>query len=58
MMEKATIWAIMESPVDGKEKQKCQNHDGNQNKQQNSRNPTVQTECGATGIIAFHQTSL
>jgi len=58
MMEKSTIRAITESLFDGKEKQKCQNQDGNQNKWQNSGNPTVQTECGATGIVALHQTSL
>jgi len=58
MMEKSTIRAITESLFDGKEKRKCQNQDGNQNKRQNSGNPTVRTECGATGIVALYQTSL
>jgi len=57
MVESSAIRAITQSLLACKEKQKCENTNGNPNKQQNSGNPTVQTKCGANGIITLHQTS-
>ncbi len=60
MMETSTMKAITKSLFTGKDtKRKSQAQDPQQqNKWQNCGNPMVRTECGATGIMAFHQTSL
>jgi len=62
MMETSAVKAIMHSLFAGKEKQKSESQGSNnlqsQNKQQNCGNPTVQTECSATGIVALHQTAV
>jgi len=59
MMETSAVKAITESLFSGKEKCKSQSQGmaQSQNKQQNCGNPTVQMECGATGIVALHQTT-
>jgi len=61
MMETSAVKAITHSLFAGKEKQKSESQGSNnlqpQNKRQNCGNPTVQTECGATGIVALHQTA-
>jgi len=59
MMETLTMKVITESLFTGKDsKQKSQTKDPQQNKQQNRGNPMVRTECGTTGIMVLHQTSL
>ena len=52
MMETSALRAITESLFSGKEKENEQQ----QNKRQRVNNATVRTECGATGIVALHQT--
>jgi len=52
MMETSALCAITESLFSGKEKENEQQ----QNKRQRVNNATVRTECGATGIVALHQT--
>ncbi len=52
MMETSALCVITETLFSGKEKENEQQ----QNKQQRVNNATVRTECGATGIVALHQT--
>jgi len=59
MMETSCVKAITESLFAGKEKRKSESNNSQvANKRQNCGNPTVRTECGATGLVALHQTTL
>jgi len=56
MMETSTVRAITQSLFVGKEKQSGENQ--NKRQRQQHAGATVRTKCGATGLVALHQTSL
>ncbi len=56
MMESSAVRAITDSLFFAKDTQDKTNQT-QQNKRQRTNNATVRTECGATGIVALHQTT-